>query len=324
MRRSLAVAVMVWGTACGGPSPESTDLSFFVDAGPTDAADNPDTGQPDAGRADATDPDAGSLDAGAADTGAPDATPHDTGSLDAGAADSGPPDAGAPLTCVRTLCMAGAFTRSDGANPDFRDLCERRPGLVLDGSETLFLFSATDAAKDALINALDTNQDQRVDAQDMDCDVHLLGYSWGGVNTTNLGQAFVDDARVAPARAHIERMVVIDPYSPVAGRTIEVPAQVQQFWAYRHSISPAGDCSGAAPLGPYEGLPPLCAASSRCRDYDFSLAPSTVFTGLFSSWSGQQVGHCTVVDAAGPAVLHNLDTGLDFPSAPPSVPVGAR
>lgn len=275
----------------------------------------------DAGRVDAGAPDSGDtvLDSGAADAGN-----LDSGMPDVGARDTGPADAGPAPGCVRSLCMAGAFTRSDGANPDFRVLCERLPGLILDGAESLFAFRGTDAALEALIQALDSNQDGQVDGQDEDCDLVLGGYSWGGVNITNLAQNFVEDGRVHSARAHVETMFVIDPYAPTAGRTIEVPAEVQQFWEYRHSISPSSDCSGGAPLGPYEGLPPLCAASSACQDYDYSLAPGQSFTGLTATRTGMQAGHCTVVDMASPAVLHNVMTGQAFGDAPPAVPVGMR
>ncbi len=323
MRRWLAVIILLAGVACGGPSGQGVDASGAGDASETRDAGS-DAALPDVGAADASGPDAAAGDAMPADAAAMDAGMNDSGPADTGAVDSGRTDAGPSDVCVRSLCMAGAFTRSDGANPDFRVLCERLPGLVFDSGDALFAFGGSSAALEALIQALDSNQDGRVDAQDDDCDVVLGGYSWGAVNVTHLAQDFIDDARVDPSRGHVQTMFVIDPYAPTAGRTIEVPAEVQTFWEYRHSISPSNDCSGAAPLGPYEGLPPLCAPTSACQDYDYSLAPRQQFMGLTATRSGMQAGHCTVVDMAGPAVLHNVMTGQAFGDAPPSGPVGAR
>lgn len=306
--------------ACGSDPAPSDAGSVAADARATqDAA----AAVPDAGFEDASVPeDAGFVDSGVV----PDAGFVDTGvPEDAGFVDSGvSPDAGQVASCEVSLCMAGAFTRSDGANPWFEDLCAQLPGLVTDGNQTMFLFSARDGARDALIAALDDNGDGRVDAQDPECIIRLLGYSWGGVNTTVLGQEFVDDRRVAPERARIHEMYTVDPYAPTAGGTVEVPAEVDVYYELRHSSSPSDDCSAQAPLGPYEGLPPLCYPSTACFDHDYSLAPSLFFMGAQYSWRGDEVGHCGVVDVATPAILHMVRTGQPYPDLPPSVPVGAR
>ena len=282
-----------------------------------------DMGEPsDAGAPDQGSMDTGAVDAGTPDAGTPDAGITDVGALDMGAPDQGTPDMGAPVGCQVSVCMAGAFTREDAANPIFERTCAQLPGIVEDcaGGQcySMFAFSAREAALEGLIAALDTNQDNLVDASDEACEINLLGYSWGGVNTTLLAGEFLADMRVAPARAVVDRMVALDPFSPLAGDSVEIVAGVQRFWSYRHTASPANDCSAGAPLGPYQGLPPLCAPSVQCTDYDYSLTPNTVFNG----YTGAQIGHCTIVEASDPAIFHNLTTGQDYADAPTSVPVG--
>ncbi len=286
-----------------------------ADAGGVDAGEQPDAGSSDLGVQDL------GFDAGQADQGQQDAGPSDAGAMDMGA-----PDAGGPSGCQVSVCMAGAFTREDAANPTFESICSMLPGIVEDcsGGQCYFMyaFSARDAALEGLISALDTNNDAQVDMLDDDCEVNLLGYSWGGVNTTLMAEAFLSDPRVAPSRAVIDRMVALDPFSPLAGDTVEIVAGVQRYWSYRHTSSPSNDCSSGAPLGPYRGLPPLCDSSAQCTDYDYSLTPGASFMGFGGTYSGAQIGHCTIVDASGPAIVHNLTTGTDFPGAPTSVPVG--
>lgn len=317
----LPIALVL--ASCGDPDLLPDDLGVSLDLGSTDAGVAPDAG-PDLGSADLGATDLGRADLGASDLGASDLGAADFGSPDAGSLDQGSPDVGTPASCVRSLCMAGAFTRTDGANPDFAALCERLPGLIRDGSETLFTFSSTGGALDALVGALDTNADGRVDGSDEDCDVVLVGYSWGGVNTTHLGADFVADARVSAARAHVELMITLDPYSPIEGRNVDIDDGVQRYYEYRHSVSPSTDCSHTGPLGPYEGLPPICGGLTECTDYDYSLAPSERFSGDRRTWLGSQIGHCTVVDAATPAVLHNVQNRTAASGVPPTVQVTRR
>lgn len=228
--------------------------------------------------------------------------------------------------CRITVCLAGAMTREDGANPLFGELCRTLPGVLEDcaaGQEPgsgacypMFDILGVDAALTALVAALDEDHDGDVDAADRACDVAIVGYSWGGVNSARLAAALLHDPRVAAARRTIKTVVAIDPFAPV--RALDVPAGVERFFNYRHSSSPPNDCSRSVFLGPFCGFAPRCHASVSCADHDYSLAAADArFNGL----AGAEVGHCTIVTAAGPAVQHNVATASGYAGAPPTVPV---
>lgn len=221
--------------------------------------------------------------------------------------------------CYATVCFAGAVTRNDSVNPELAQVCGTLPGLVqaCNGSTCFALFEMFElqAAHAALIAQLDANGDGRYDDQDPACEVRIVGYSWGGVNAVDLARAFIEDSRVAPSRKTVHKLIALDPYQPLA--SLRVVAGVQHFWEYRHSIAPAADCSRGAILGPYMGLAPSCHTSVQtCLDYDYSLAPGTVFGG----YPGNQVGHCTTVRAAREALIYNLASGQAFQTVPPTVP----
>lgn len=225
----------------------------------------------------------------------------------------------APPPCHISVCMAGAYTRNSGANPIFDTICDVLPGLVKDCVNgtcyNLFEMFDSDKAYQAVFNALDSNQDGVYDDEDPSCIVSFLGYSWGGVNATEMAQRFVADTNIVESRRILHRLVVIDPYRPLSNVT--VPAGVVKFWEYRHSISPSDDCSAGSVLGPYEGIVPECHNSVTCKDYNYSLAPNQVFGG----YSGQNIGHCTVVYAAVKPVIHNVIAGQDHSEVPPNEPV---
>lgn len=103
--------------------------------------------------------------------------------------------------------------------------------------------------------------------------------------------------------------------------TLSVPGNVDEYVELRHSVSPAFDCSSGAPLGPYEGLRPHCAAGQRCTDYDYSLAPAQAFpTRGGGSLLGADIGHCEVPMVGAVPILDAL-SGTPFTSYPPQVPV---
>lgn len=236
---------------------------------------------------------------------------------DAPASDTSSADRDAASACVATICLEGAGIHETGGNPYLGELCEQIPGLIRECVGSLcyprFGMLASDAAFEALFARLDQNQDGRYDEADPACEVQILGYSWGGVNATQIAERLLSDPRVAPSRRVVHKLIVIDPYIPLA--EVRVAEGVVNFWEYRHSIAPTWDCSAGVPLGPYLGLAPLCHHSVRCVDYDYSLAPDQHFYGR----PGAEIGHCNIVKSATPSILHNIGTGQDDPAAPPSV-----
>ena len=138
-----------------------------------------------------------------------------------------------------TLCLAGAFKRTDGANPYFRALCEKLPGLIKDCSgrecQSLFLFADSEGAGKALFSRLDTNKDGVINGKDECLAVSIVGYSWGGVTATTLAHSFLNDPKVAVSHRRVENLITVDPYSPVAGGKIAIPSGVVKHWSYRHS-----------------------------------------------------------------------------------------
>lgn len=201
----------------------------------------------------------------------------------------------APPPCDLTLCMAGAFNRTDGANPRLMRICQQAKRLVEDctprGCAPSFMFSAIEPAHAALVAALDANTDGKVDAKDPAQRVCLVGYSWGGVNVNQVAKMFLTNPAVAPARRVIEHLILIDPFAPMT-RTISVSSGVKHATNHRHSKSSPNDCSRNAPLGPYRGLPMTCAAGVTCADIDHSKT--------------RVVGHCSIIRAIKDQVLAQI------------------
>jgi hypothetical protein len=206
------------------------------------------------------------------------------------------------VRCEATICLAGAFTRTDGANPRLARLCQRRPGLVesCDGGtcQPLFHFAAIKPAQQALFRLKDTNQDGKVDAKDARRQACLVGYSWGGVNAVEVARRFLTDPRVAPQQRHLTRLELIDPFAPMT-KTLQIPKGVARTVNYRHSKAPTYDCSARAPLGPYKGLPMACAPGAICVDYDFSEKPIVVNQTVKPA----NIGHCSIIRAIEPLLL---------------------
>lgn len=234
--------------------------------------------------------------------------------------------------CGVTLCLTGAVDQSSASNFPFQELCAEPsvPGLIQDCESGTCHSTFNNVLVDLeteiypyLFAALDTNGDGAVNDDDEPCAVNLLGYSWGGVNVVELAQVFLSDPSVSASRAVVDKLIVIDPYQPLA--RVDVPAGVTRFWEYRHSSSPAHDCSNSAPLGPYRGIAPTCVPGASCVDYDYSLAPDQWFSSSYSggSYAGADVGHCIVAEVAyDPALANLLDAPWGGP-LPPTVPVAA-
>jgi hypothetical protein len=230
---------------------------------------------------------------------------------------------------IKTVCTTGAFSRAD--NPEFNAICDYPEiastvvqscagGACFNTFETFLVDANTIYAK--LFSALDENHDGKYDDKDPACEVNLLGFSWGGVAAVQIAGALLADAKVAPSRRKVHRVVSLDPYQPVLAG-LQVPAGIDQFLSFRHSVSPQVDCSNDSALGPYKGLTPHCATSASCTDYDYSLAPNVEFPLLAGrTIKGSEVGHCDVPDLAHP-ILRALYQGQPLPAnaLPPTVPV---
>lgn len=210
--------------------------------------------------------------------------------------------------CDLTLCMAGAFTRTDGANPRLARICRAAPGLVEDcgaaGCQPLFAFASIPSAQAALFKALDANADGTVDAADPARRVCLVGYSWGGVNAALLARQVLTDPRIAPARRQIAHLVLVDPFAPMTPH-VEVPGGVQHAVNHRHTLAPPRDCSRNAPLGPYKGLMMRCPKGASCVDVDHSKRDPTV-------------GHCSIMRTVAPAIRALISPPTPPAAAPPT------
>jgi hypothetical protein len=173
------------------------------------------------------------------------------------------------------------------------------------------LVNAATTLYPSVFAALDTNNDRVVDARDAQCRLVLMGYSWGGVSSVEVASTLAADTRVAASLRSVDVLLAFDPYQRgLAGppATLDVPANVRRFHEFRHSITPAQDCSSSAPFGPYKGIAPRCRVTSMCFDYDYSLAPMTSFASyLGGSYLGSRIGHCEV-----PAVVHGQARQLLF------------
>ncbi len=308
-------ALVVMSTACGEAPPDGkVDAgkkisTQFVDAGPRDSS-TLDAGIDACGFMWA---DAGSgYDAGWI-------WQNSDGGLDGG-------DAG----CQMTMCLTGAVTRG-GSNTPFDVICDD-PAVpnVIRSCDALscyntfntFLIDARGALYSKLFAAMDNNGDGVVNSQDNACTVNLLGYSWGGIAAVQIAEKLGKDTRVDDRHRRVNRLFVMDPYQPAA--TLLVPTNVERFVEYRHSNSPANDCSRGGALGniggPFEGIQPRCYANQSCFDYDYSVSPSTLFPANGGGYYGSEVGHCEVPAVAAPAILADFK-GQSYTSIPPQMPI---
>jgi len=203
------------------------------------------------------------------------------------------------------LCQQGLSDRVTGWDKGLFELCEsvEEEGfeLVRDGDHPAFGALDENGAYNALFETLDTNRDGRVDGRDEPTAVHLVGFSWGGVNITDIARRLSADRRTAPGSGGVMAMVLLDAYQPFHGR-LDIPRSVYLTWVYRQSETTDDDCSHDVSFGyGYRGLEPRQASDALgfCVDVDLE----DVATG---------VGHCGVVDVAADAAFHNLTTRHDY------------
>lgn len=223
-----------------------------------------------------------------------------------------------------TMCLAGAELSegSSAGNQGFEATCDRLPGVIRDRDKSIFtsfLTSARSTLYPKLFAALDTNKDGQLNHQDRPAEVNLLGYSWGGVAATEVADALLKDPRVAPERREISKLVVVDPYQPLA--SVKVPAGVKTFREYRHSEAPKDDCSDDVPLGPFTGTRPECAVGVDCVDYDFSRSPDVKFEAEGGyTHHGRAIDHCTITNFTKGPIL-DLFQGAQPMNVPASVAI---
>jgi pimeloyl-ACP methyl ester carboxylesterase len=132
--------------------------------------------------------------------------------------------------------------------------------------------------------------------------IHLVGFSWGGKNISDIAERLRKDLRVSASHSIVKAMVLFDPYQPQAWQ-VNVPNNVRNAWVYRQSETTDGDCSMTVSLGfGFNGLEPhvKSPASTHCAQYDLDR-----FLG--------EVGHCDTPSVARSAALHNLTTLSDYP-----------
>lgn len=242
------------------------------------------------------------------------------GSSSGGASSSGGP-AAAPwlVQCFYGAAIAGF----DASNPDIEAACESLPYTKVRtcaeaDCQIGWPFLQRDAAYNGLFAALDSNGDERVDDDDAQVSIALLGHSWGGTNVAEVAGKLADDDRVAVSRKAIKLAVVWDPYRP--GFDLRPRANVERFVVLRQSLTPPGDCSEN--VGSFKGLAPRCPAAQGCEDYNYSASPNDQFPAYpQGSMRGNQVGHCDVVNVGFPVAKALLEGGA--PTLPASVPVVA-
>lgn len=202
------------------------------------------------------------------------------------------------------LCQQGLSDRTLDWDKGLFALCEgaEKAGFTLVRDGTYPAFGALDenGAYRALFQALDDNHDGWVDGADTATEVHLVGFSWGGINVTDLANRLGHDAHVAVGRRGVMAMVLLDPFQPQRF-SAPVPANVAHAWEYRQTETTKGDCSMVASLGfGFNGLPPkLKSGASTCAAYDLD--------GFMTG-----VGHCDVPVRARAAALENLTKLRDY------------
>lgn len=202
------------------------------------------------------------------------------------------------------LCEQGLSDRTTGWDKGLFDICEGAEAagmeLVWDGDYPAFGALDENGAYEALLDALDDSGDGLFDYRDTPARIHLVGFSWGGINVTDIAERLRKEPRVAPSRRGISSMVLLDPFQPQVSRAT-IPSNVFRAWEYRQTDTTEGDCSTTASLGfGFNGHRPKAKSElTSCSYYD-----------LDEFQDG--VGHCDVPVKAKAAALHNLTKLSDY------------
>ena len=220
-----------------------------------------------------------------------------------------------------TVCFAGRSLGDDpyasGGNSDLANLCTSLPHPIrdVDGWDADYPFfrwnADLDHALDVIVSALDTDGDGSVTSNDADRDLNVIGYSWGGFDARDVIAAMQWDDRFSDDRRGVARFFALDPYQTVLlafpRRAMQVPANVQTLYEFRHTVAPDDDCSRVVPylVGPFTGREPECTGDTVCTDYDYSAADATA-----------GVDHCGVPAAATHAI-QEIVSGREPDDLPP-------
>ncbi|NUO48265.1 MAG: hypothetical protein HOV80_05340 [Polyangiaceae bacterium] len=202
------------------------------------------------------------------------------------------------------LCQQGLSDRTMEWDKGLFDLCEAAEAegfdLIWDGDYPAFGALDENGAYKALFNKLDENDDGVVNGADSPALVHLVGFSWGGINVTDLAKRLSKDSRIATGRRGVAGMVLLDAFQPQAWHAT-IPANVVDAWVYRQTDTTSGDCSSTVSLGfGFNGKSPVAKSEmTSCTDYD-----------LDAFLDG--VGHCDVPKTATEAALVNLLEHEDY------------
>jgi pimeloyl-ACP methyl ester carboxylesterase len=202
------------------------------------------------------------------------------------------------------LCQQGLSDRTTGWDKGLFDLCEAAEDagfeLVWDGEYPAFGAMDENGAYDALLDSLDESGDGLFDYRDTPARIHLVGFSWGGINVTDIAERLRKEARIAPSRRGISALVLLDPFQPQISRAV-IPSNVFRAWEYRQTDTTEGDCSIDASLGfGFNGHRPKAKSEMTfCTYYDLDAFQDGV-------------GHCDVPVAAAEAALHNLVALTDY------------
>jgi hypothetical protein len=219
--------------------------------------------------------------------------------------------------CRRTLCIAGPGELDSEPNGDLAELCRRSPGVVMacEGKKpcaSVWQVDRWQQALDALVVTLDRNADGKVDGKDPACPVSLAGWSTGAaVIAGELPKALAE--RVDAKHARIQNLVAITPFT--AGREsqqLDIAANVDKAFIYRHSVAPDNDCSRAFEGGPWLSAAPVCAEGTTCYDYDYTKdVGDLAYRSRRGSRSGAEISHCNIVSVVAKVGLDNLARGQE-------------
>lgn len=221
-------------------------------------------------------------------------------------------------TCARTLCIAGPGEPTTEPNLDLGELCRQASGVLRtcegEACKSAWPLANWRAGLDALIGSLDLDANGTIDEREGACSLRIAAYSTGAaIATTELVPALLGDPRMAAAKPTIERLVLVAPYftTPAPAPALTIPAEVRTAFVYRHTKSPADDCSTTWEAGPWRSPAPKCSESTTCFDYDYSYEPGLAFVTRRGARSGAAIDHCNIMAAVAKIGLDNLERGIE-------------